>query len=408
MLITLLACDIATDLFSSSKTVDETPTLVIEPWVTETPPARSIQPCLISSSDEQQLDTTSSILDMPQNILQFLNAGGNLSDLETALEAANMTSSMPPILVREDFTWEGYYDIALILIDPEPDFMPSGTLIIYQCQLDRYDIPYQSPLTEESGVPAIYSSADLNADTYNDLLVGYQTCGAHTCFERLEMISWTGRSFENLLGGSSADIPSPTIEVFPMDSAIKVTAGGIGSVGAGPFRRFVRTWEWNSDTGSFLPAPDEFLPSPFRIHLLHDADQAVKERNYDSALTSYSEVINADALQDWADPVTEREVLGAYASFRLIHTYLLIADTDSAEAAYNDLITNYPPASLGYAFAQMGEVFWGEYQASSDIISACVSAQAFANSHQETVINSLYFGYANPVYTAEDICPISN
>jgi hypothetical protein len=210
------------------------------------------------------------------------------------------------------------------------------------------------------------------------------------------------------MGGSSADIPTPSIEVIPEANEIQVTAQGIGSAGAGPFRRFTRSWIWNPERGSFLPTPDEFLPSPFRVHLLHDADQAAKERSYDLALEFYLGVIEDDELQDWADPEYERAILSAFASFRLIHTHLLLADSEAAEIAHTILLSNFPPGSIGYDFALMGDEFWFQYQSTNDIISACVSAQAFALSHHETIIDALYFGYANPTYTVEDICPTSN
>lgn len=407
-MILLLACNFASSILSSTETVDETPTIVVETSPTELASAVPIQPCPISPG-ESQLDETASLEEMPSAILDYLNSGGDFENLVLFLEPLSMVTTTFPPLIEKDFTGDGYLDILLVLQDPEPEFMlPSGTSILYQCQSDQYRIAYQSAISKEWGAPTIYSSADLNADTLDDLLIGRQSCGAHTCYEQVEVLSWNGATLVNLLQGSSEDMPSPIIEAFPEENLIQVTAQGIGSVGAGPFRRFVRRWIWDIGTASFLPSPDEFLPSPFRIHKLHDADHAVNDGEYDQALALYAMVIEDDELQDWGNPVTEREVLGAYASFRMIHTHLLMANSDSSEIAYNELISNYPPGSTGYDFAQMGEVFWMEYQATSDVTTACVNAQAFANSHQETIIDALYFGYANPAYTAEEICPTSN
>jgi len=404
-LLALLACNFASNILSATETVEGTPTTVIEPLVTDTATALPIQPCPVSAG-EPKLDGTSSFEQMPANVLQYLNAGGDLEDLVASLEAVGLVNIISPQLIEKDFTGDGYLDVVFILLDPEPEFMmPSGTLILHRCQSDHYEVAYQSAITEEVSVPIIYSTADLNSDALNDLLVGHQSCGTHTCFERLEVLSWNGATLENLMGGSSEDMPNPTIEVLPEETEILVTAQGIGSVGAGPFRRFTRRWTWDPGTGSFLPAPDLFLPSPFRIHLLHDADQAVRDSEYNQALEFYSFVIEDDELQGWGDPAAEREILGAYASFRIIHTQLLEADLNSAEATYTALQINYPPGSLGYDFAQMAEAFWSDYQASNDLFSACLAAQSFATSHQETIIDTLYFGYANPTYTAENVCP---
>jgi hypothetical protein len=404
----LLGCNAIAGIFSSSKTVDETPTSVDVPSATDEDIPINVQPCDISPGNPT-LDHATSFTGIPTAINDYLSAGGAIDNLIAVLETMNMATPFSPQYVVGDFTGDGWKDVVLILLDPEPEFMmPSGTLIIYQCQVSHYNIVYQSTITEEVNVPIIYSTEDLNSDMQNDVLVGFQSCGAHTCFERLELLSWQGTTMENIMGGSSSDIPTPSIEVIPDENEIKVTAQGIGSAGAGPFRRFTRSWIWNPETGGFLPTPDDFLPSPFRIHLLLDADQFVKDRSYDRALDFYVRVIEDDGLQDWGDPEYERATLGAYASFRLIHTHLLLADSESAEIAYTKLISNYPPGTIGYDFAQMGDDFWNQYRSTTDIISACVTAQAFAFSHQETIIDALYFGYANPTYTVEDICPTFN
>jgi len=407
-MILLLACNFASSILSSTETADGTATTVVEPSPTESASAVPVQPCPISPS-QSQLDETASLEEMPSAILDYLNSGGDLENLVLSLELLSMVTTTLPPRIEDDFTGDGYLDILLVLQDPEPEFMlPSGTTILYQCQSNQYRIAYQSAISKEWGAPTIYSSADLNSDTLDDLLIGRQSCGAHTCYEQVEVLSWNGATLVNLLEGSSEDMPSPIIEAFPDENLIQVTAQGIGSVGAGPFRSFVRRWIWDIVTASFLPTPDEFLPSPFRIHKLHDADHAVNDGEYDQALALYTMVIEDDELQDWGDPVTEREVLSAYASFRMIHTHLLMGDSASAETVQSELLSNYPPGSMGYDFAQMGEVFWTEYQATSEVNSACITAQAYANSHQETIIDALYFGYANPVYTAEDICPTLN
>lgn len=308
--------------------------------------------------------------------------------------------------VEDDFTGDGLNDLAIILIDPDVvDLFPQGTLILNQCQEDHYKIIFQSTQIPGWGAPEIIFSNDLNGDHVSDLLVGRQSCGAHTCFTQLEALLWKGERLENRLQGTSEDMPSPTIEVDPESKEITVIAEGIGSVGAGPYRRFYRQWAWDEDQEAFLPSPDISLPSPYRIHALHDADQAAENGDYGEAVELYTRVIEGDELQDFMDPEIERPQLAAYASFRLMLTYLLMNDIDEAEAVYASIMTNYLADSATSDFALLSDAFWMEYQSSDDVGSACLAAISFADTHQETILDALYYGYANPSYEAADICP---
>ena len=53
----------------------------------------------------------------------------------------------------------------------------------------------------------------------------------------------------------------------------------------------------------------------------------------------------------------------------------------------------------------MGAGFWRTYQSGSDIATACRDAASYASANSQTILEPLYFGYANPTYQASDICP---
>ena len=119
-LLVLLACNVATDLFSSSKTIDETPTTAVDLSVTETAPVTDIQPCLVTPG-EPQLDQAMSFDGIPASILNFLNAGGDPEDLVATLETINMAAPISPTFVRDDFTGDGYpkrFDQVRLRISP--------------------------------------------------------------------------------------------------------------------------------------------------------------------------------------------------------------------------------------------------------------------------------------------------
>jgi len=351
------------------------------------------------------------------DILQYLDAGGKPRFLLSSLEEKITAPIHYPVLIEKDFTADGLFDIALTLINPETEFQfVSGELIFYHCKGDHYELIKMMDM----GNPVLFSSDDLNDDGIPDLIVGLERCGAHTCYiEGLQAFIWNGETWENRLQGvdnpratdmqiTTEDIPSPVVEIISDKNEILVTGGSISSFGAGPSRQFMRRWTWDPKAELFLPSPDFFFPSEYRIHALLDADQSALDENYDRAIELYTRVIEDDELLDWfviyeEDLILERARLGAYASFRLMIVHLLMENFNAAEATYATIMANYPASG----FAQMAEKFWVEYQSGNDVGSACLAAQSFVLAHPGLTIDLLYFGYANPEYEPEDICPYS-
>jgi hypothetical protein len=408
-ILVLLSCNSLSGIFPSQKSLEETPPSIIHtPSSTQTSAIRSNLPCPVPVGTPIPMDAIE-FDSLPTHLIQYLNSGGDLSTLVSILEDAERLPMESPGWVEDDFTGDGLNDIAITLIDPESEsILPEGTLVFGQCQEDHYEIVFQSPELIDWGTPEILFSDDLNGDQVSDLLIGRQSCGAHTCFTRLEALVWNGETLENRLQGTSEDIPSPNIEVNPESNEITVTAEGIGSVGAGPFRRFIRQWTWDEGQQAFLPSPDTYLSSNFRIHKLHDADQAAQNGDYEEAIELYTAVIEDDELLDYMEPTAERPQLAAYASFRLMLTYLLMNELSQAETIHSSIMTDYPAGSPASDFAGMADAFWNKYQSSMDIGSACLAAQSFADSNPETILEPLYYGYANPTYEATDICPFTD
>jgi hypothetical protein len=405
----LLSCNSLSRIFSSQESLEETPSpIILTPLHTQTSTIQSNLPCPIPVGTPIPLNV-SEFEGLPTNIVQYLNSGADFSTLVSILENTERLPVDSQGWVVDDFTGDYLNDMAITLINPESEFiLPEGTLIFGQCQEDHYEIVFQSPERSGWSAPVIFFSNDLNGDQVSDLLIGRQSCGAHTCFTQLEALVWSGYTLENRLQGTSDDMPSPNIEVNPETKEITVTAEGIGSVGAGPYRRFIRKWTWDEAQEAFLPSTDTYLPSNYRIHTLHDADQAAQDGDYEEAIELYKAVIEDDELQDYMEPAVERPQLAAYASFRLMLTYLLMNEISQAETTHSLIMTDYPAGSLASDFARMADAFWNDYQSSGDIGSACLVAQSFADSNPETILETLYYGYANPIYEARDICPFTD
>jgi hypothetical protein len=348
-----------------------------------------------------------------QEVLAFLNSGGSPHDLQADIQSAGLSPQVGAPLAQQDFNGDGLDDVAVTLLAPDnASIVAPGDLYVFVCTGQAYALAYTSPGVQDFGAPEIIDARDLNADGAADLLLARETCGAHTCFSAIELLTWQQNTMVNVLQGESDDLPYPSIKVVgpEVDGRfdIAVTGTGIGSVGAGPYRGITRTWAWNAAGDALVPGPDLVLPSTYRIHVLNDADQADADGNFATALQLYDQVIHDDSLQDWVDPASERANLSAYAMFREVVTHLQMGNAAAARSAYQALVSAYPPGSLGGAYRSLGQAFWTAYQASSNITLACAQAQAFAQANETTILQPLYFGYANPVYTAVDICPVAS
>ncbi len=143
----------------------------------------------------------------------------------------------------------------------------------------------------------------------------------------------------------------------------------------------------------------------FRIHVLNDAQLAAGRGDFGAARQLYQRVIQEDELQDWVDPEAERANLSAFARFRMIVIDLQSGQLDQAQPDFDRLQADFPPGSTGSAYAELGRTYWRSFQTSHDIAGACRDAGSFASARAETILQPLYFGYANPTYTAADMCP---
>ncbi|MCJ7706777.1 MAG: VCBS repeat-containing protein [Anaerolineales bacterium] len=341
----------------------------------------------------------------------YLNGGGSLEALRQTLEAEGLFPSGSIGWALMDFTADGLDDLALSVIDRSSTAVPqAGGFFLYVCDGRSYGLAYASPALADTGAPIVHAAQDLNGDGLTDLLIGYPVCGAHTCLERIEVLMWAGATLQNRLTGTSQDLPTPGIDlVGPTDNGsyqIAISASGVGSIGAGPFRPFTRTWSWDPQSGAFVVSDETRETTNYRFHVLEDADQAAREGDYTAALDLYYRIVTDDTLADWVNPETERANLTAYAMFREMLTRLLMSDYGDAQVDYGILQNGYPAGSTGSAYAAMATAFWEKYVPTADVAAACAAAQAFASEHASEVLDPLYFGYSNPTYTASDVCPI--
>jgi hypothetical protein len=330
--------------------------------------------------------------------------------LAAALESEGMAPLGGPIFLAADFTGDGLEDLAFAyLAPPEAEAGPGGVMVLFECVGQAYRPAFQETTEDPSASPAMHFAQDLTGDGAADLVAAQRRCGAHTCFEEMSVFVWDGAGFSNRLQGVSDDLPYPEVGVVgPAEDGsygLAVTGTGIASAGAGPYRQRTRTWSWDASAQALVPGPDVLLPSNFRIHVVLDADQAALAGDYAGAHDLYYRVVTDETLQDVEFSPAPRDHLIAYAMYREVVTYVLMNDLGDAQVVYGILQNSYPAGAPGHAYAQLGTAFWEPFAAAEDLGAACQAAQAYAAAHPDEVLVPLYYGYANPTYTAADLCP---
>jgi hypothetical protein len=347
----------------------------------------------------------------PQAILDFLNAGGSIAALDEALYQAYI-ANQPVAVGAIDLTGEGKQDVVVSIFDPASSLLPpGGKLLIYVCQEGVYRLLHHQASSQGMGAPGIRYLQDLNLDGRAELVTSSPTCGASTCFEEVQILGWTGTGFENLLSGSTVEIPAPVINVLePQGDGIfelEIAGGGFGSVGAGPQRSLSTVWTYNPTTTRWQDPQERLESSNYRIHVLQDADQAALERQFEQALLDYGRVVDDASLIDWNEPEIERPNLSAYALFKIAVAHLLLAQPDLAQAAFDRQRADFPLGALGHAYVELASVFQEAYPAGG-LPNGCAAARKYAAEHPQEILvplGSALFGYANPDYSPQDICP---
>lgn len=344
----------------------------------------------------------------PAAILEYLNQGASPEELAVELIVRGLGPSEQPVRT-DDLTGDGYRDVVVSIYDLQ--VVPQGGMLIYTCADNQYVLSYISLAGETEQAPEALLIQDLNADQQPELVFSTTNCGAHTCFEEIEILSWVDGAFSERVEGSTADLPNPSAQLTDYDQnaiyALEVVGTAIASVGAGPQRDETRVWEYDPSDGFWKYASDSLAASPFRIHLVHDADDAMLRGEYQIAALLFSQVVEDEDLLDWLNPTEEALDLGAYSYFKRVVAAGFLAQIQSGEALLVEMRELYTGTDQD-AYLEMAEAFWAAFTSTGVAENGCEAAQQYAALNQAAVLSPLgseTYGYANRDYGPMDICP---
>ena len=341
----------------------------------------------------------------PAAISSFLNRkGATPSSLRTWLKGCGVITNKQGTVqvhaldgIKED-------DVVVVIHNPATDApLPVGKLLVYHRVKGKYSLAHQGG---EDGRVRLLAVDDLNKDGRREIAWTSTNCGAHTCYSTLYVDQWDGNVYRDwILGRPTTANATYSLRDNDEETSSKwivVHGGVIGSVGAGP----QRAW-----TENYVSYPEEpymlfdktYDDSSCLYHHLLDANDSydrgdVNPELYYDAIFSYEEILdNADleacAFSEFPD---ELDVLRDFARFRLVVAHTAVEEPAEAAAARADITT---PALAGAA-----GVFLTEYNDSNNLKQACAETAAFAEANPDSWNYLEDWGYANPSFSAEQLC----
>lgn len=357
-----------------------------------------------------------------ETIVQFLSAGGPATVLEARLRAwGALTDFGGLVRADRDFTGDGVPEVLVVVLDPRnAEFPFPGDLFVFGCEDGGYRLLYQAGANLQRSAPLVVYADDMNGDALNDLVIVTQDCAEAICDTGVSIVAWSLAlgSFSNLVN-TAIDAPAADVNVTDQDLdgilEVVLTSGIIDSPGAGPQRVVTTVLCWDGE--QYAIASQQPSASEYRIHVLHDGDDALLDGDYGTAVDLYQRAATDDGLLAWQYP-SEAAYLAAYARFKIMVAYAFNGDVSAAQNAHDALVSQYSsqpgdngqptPVFLlpGGQFAEMTRLFWQDYALNRNPQLACqvVFGYTRANPASYDVLNS--FGTANRTYAPADLCPI--
>ncbi len=349
--------------------------------------------------------------EFPSAIGAYLSDGGPTAVLESELRVWGAITERGGVVQADtDLTGDRVPEIIINLYNPflyNPEaIINAGQLLVYGCDNGAYRLLYQTPNSPGLVLPVLHRVGDMNGDVKAELVFDIQSCSQVACTREGYVLTWnsiTG-AFDQL-NNASIIAMNGRLGVVDIDSdgilEITVASNPPSDITSGPRRPVVDIWDWTGK--NYVLAVQQQDDPVYRIHVLHDADNALQRQLWQSALSGYREVRSNETLLAWTIP-SEREILRGYATYRLVIVYARLRD-GRAETMLNALLAENPEGTPGAVYGAMANAYMENFRAGGNISTACQAALAVASARPEALTTLNSYGYANPIYSWGDLCP---
>lgn len=282
---------------------------------------------------------------------------------------------------------------------------------------------------ELAGVaPTVVAVAEMTGDDNPEVITVAITCGAHTCYHNYDILSTHHGELASILGVPPAETEQAADEETPLLALIAIPTvdseevtdangdglddlvlhgGLIGSAGAGIHRAYTEVWVWDGE--AITLDSRSFDETNYRHHRLYDANMAFDEGDYERAAVLYEQIVVDQSMED-VQPILAgtaedtREAARQFAAFRLALLPLFRGDVTEATRWRNWLNDTYPAAPIAEAAALLIATWEGN---GNNLPAACAVVTDLLQRQAEPPTGPLMdLGYANPMVTADDVCPL--
>ena len=342
--------------------------------------------------------------DYPGAVADFLNGAGRTPiDLTTWLKGCGAINDNVGGVTLAAIESPNSSDLVVVAHDPQAsDLMPKGMLLVYFAGASGYVLAGEA---DGTGTVAMLRVGDINKNGHPDVVWTDTNCGASTCFSTLYVNSWDGTAFRNWLEGepTMADAQYSFKDNVLAGSGDEIMAHGgvIASAGAGPQRSWTETY-FSPDGGAYRLFAKVYDKPTCLYHVVVEADAFFDDwtqAGFAPAVQAYQQAIADTSLGACGTIENEVTVLRDFARFRL-----MVAMAGSGKAAQMSKIRQdiTTPAILGAA-----NVFVDSYESYGSLIQACRDTTDYAVANPDSWQFMADWGYANPTFKADDLCPLA-
>lgn len=301
-----------------------------------------------------------------------------------------------------------------------------GDIIILDDSGGGYEVVYRGTVRREQRLPPerFLNPTILGADDYNDdgkaetAFTGSE-CGAHTCMTSVFVVGWDGEQYSDFFAEPVA-VPWTQPSEIAFDDLdadgvqeIRIPAGTVSSVGAGPQRNSVLTYDW--DGTSFVLTNTRYAASDYLYFTVIDADAAYAAGNPASASSLYKKAAEDASLKDWKEQLgtgaRDRDELVPYARFRFYLTQLTLLPTTDVDSALTlvssieALVQEFPDSLHAQAAQRFGEAYRRQKTPQAGYTSGCTAFISFLEERRSEFDAIWDYGYANPKPEPDQLCP---
>jgi len=353
---------------------------------------------------------------MPQNLEQVK------SKLKSLLLEIKATGPDEPIEAA-DLEAEGHLDIIATAsqnwtAQPVQVADPGFVLVLHQVNGAWTGLVYRKPpeagLQTDFSHPVLLKVVNLNKSRYPQIVFSEQHCSNLSCTSAVRVLSWYGNKWYDLTPAvpEMENVKRVGFENRDNDgSLVLVISGGVTEAAdAGPQRRRTEIYRYDATSTAFRLSETTFEASNYLYFRILDGNEALARQHYDDAIAYYIDAVYNDKLKLWATEQgnsfdgqqSERTALVAFGRFRLGIAYLLKGERQKASDIFNVALNRDGDYKL---WTQAFIAPYQDHSVTATVAEGCASALKLSQQRPDLIQPLNKFGYANPLFKPEDICP---